>query len=106
MIEKGRADKIIAQDAGKENAIVITSDKDFYSINPDVSVITYRYYPPKESEIIEINIVGDSKGDGVGYYKNYTIFIAGAGDRIGEKVTAEIEEVFSIKRVAKAKIIG
>ncbi len=106
LIEKGRADKIIAKDAEKENAIVLTSDKDFYSINPDVSVITYRYYPPKEKEIIEINIVGEKRGDGVGYYKNYAIFIAGAGDKVGSKVTAEIEEVFSNKRIATAKMIG
>lgn len=105
LIEKGRADKIIAKDAEKENAIVLTGDKDFYSINPDVSVITYRYFPPKENEIIEINIVGDKRGDGVGYYKNYTIFIAGAEDKVGSKVTAEIEEVNSNKRVATAKII-
>jgi predicted RNA-binding protein with TRAM domain len=42
----------------------------------------------------------------VGYYKNYTIFIAGAEDKVGSKVTAEIEEVNSNKRVATAKIIG
>jgi len=100
----GRADKIIAKDAEKENAIVLTSDKDFYSINPDVSVITYRYYPPKENEIIEINVVGEKRGDGVGYYKNYTIFIA--CEKVGSKVTVEIEEVFSNKRVAKGKVIG
>jgi predicted RNA-binding protein with TRAM domain len=41
----------------------------------------------------------------VGYYKNYTIFIVGAGDRTGTKVTVKIEEVFSNKRVATAKII-
>lgn len=42
--------------------------------------------------IIEINIVGEKRGDGVGYYKNYTIFIAGAEDKVGSKVTVEIEE--------------
>ncbi len=42
LIEKGRADKIIARDGQKENAIVLTGDKDFYGINPDVSVLIYK----------------------------------------------------------------
>lgn len=50
LIEKGRADKIIAKDAEKENAIVITSDKDFYSINPEVSVIIYIYIIPQNKK--------------------------------------------------------
>ncbi|TKY91733.1 MAG: protease Lon-related BREX system protein BrxL [Candidatus Methanomarinus sp.] len=105
LIEKGRPDKIIAKDAEKEDAIVITGDKDFFSINPDISVITYRYYPPKEDEIIEIRIVGESDGDGVGYYKNYTIFVHNIGNRRGEKVTAKIIDVFFNKRIATAYII-
>lgn len=104
LLEKGRPDKIIAKDAEKEGAIVITGDKDFYSINPDVSVITYRYHPPNENEIIDVQIVGESNGDGVGYYKNYTIFISNAGDMIGQKVTAEIKNVFFGKRVATANL--
>ncbi len=73
LIEKGRADKIIAKDAEKENAIVITCDTDFYGINPDISIIKYLYYPPKQKEIIDIKIIGKTEGgDGVGYYKNYT----------------------------------
>lgn len=105
LIEKGRPDKIIAKDAEKENAIVITGDKDFFSINPDTSVINYRYYPPKEDEIIEIKIVGDSDGDGVGYYKNYTIFVSNTGNRIGDTVGVQIKDVFQNKRVATANII-
>ncbi|MCG2735333.1 MAG: DUF2791 family P-loop domain-containing protein [Candidatus Methanoperedenaceae archaeon] len=105
LIEKGRPDKIIAKDAQKENAIVITSDNDFYSINPDVSVIRYIYYPPKQNEIIEITVVGEKDGDGVGYYKNYTLFIVDAGEYWGEIIKVKIESVFSNKRVATANMM-
>jgi uncharacterized protein with ParB-like and HNH nuclease domain/predicted RNA-binding protein with TRAM domain len=105
LIEKGRADKIISKDAEKQNAIVITIDKDFYSVNPDVDVIIYRYYPT-ESEITEIDIVGESQGDGVGYYKNHTVFVVNAGDKIGHKVNVKIETVNSTKKHAKARIIA
>ena len=105
LLEKGRADKIIAKDAEKEGAIVITGDKDFYSINPDVPVLNYRYHPPNQNEIINVQIVGESNNDGVAHYKNYTIFIAGAGDRIGHDVSVEIENVFFSKKVATAILI-
>ena len=59
---------------------------------------------PSENEIIDVQIVGESNGDGVGYYKNYTIFISNAGDMIGQKVTAEIKNVFFGKRVATANL--
>lgn len=34
--------------------------------------------------MVEIKIVGEKDGDGVGYYKNYTIFIADAGEKRGD----------------------
>lgn len=104
LIKKGNPDKIIVEDAKKNNAIIFTCDKD-YLINPDASVIIYKYYPPKEKEMIELAIVGEKNGTGIGYYKNYTIFIDNAGDKKGNKLCLEITEVNPYKLHAKAKIV-
>lgn len=105
LIKKDRRDKIIVNDAEKENAILITSDKDFLLLNPEVSIIIYRYQTPMVAEKINVSIIGEKTGDGVGYYKKYTIFIANAGNMIGDNVNAEIIGVKSYNNTATANLI-
>lgn len=105
LIEKGRADKIIAQDSLKENAIVITGDKDFYSINPDVPVLIYKKTPPKKGEIIELTITGHQRYDGIAYYKGYKIEIGGCRDMEGVKVKVKLLSVSEDKYSAFANTV-
>ncbi|QCR14811.1 protease Lon-related BREX system protein BrxL [Methanosarcina mazei] len=94
LLEKGRPDKIIARDAQKENAVIVTGDKDFYSVNPDVSVLIYKNSPPKKNEIVNITITGYYRYDGIAYYKGYKIIIGGYRDMKGAKVKVKILDVF------------
>lgn len=104
LIEKGRADKIIAQDSLRENAIVITGDKDFYSINPDVPVLIYTKTPPKKGEVIDLKISGSQRYDGIGHYKGFKIEISGCRGMEGVQVKVKIISVAEDKYSAFANI--
>jgi predicted nucleic acid-binding protein len=101
---KDRPDEIIAKDTIQENALLVTSDRDFEIIDPNLSVLIYKSSPLREKEIVDLTITGYEKYDGVAYYKGYKINISGCREMMGVKVKAKITSVSYDKHLASAYI--
>lgn len=105
LIEKGKPDKIIARDAINENAVLVTSDRDFVIIDPNLSVLIYKSSPLKENEIIDLTITNSEKYDGVAYYKGYKVNIGGCRGMERVKVRVKITDVSHDKHLVFAYVV-